>query len=178
MRLFFALWPPAPVAERLGALAADCAQRYGGRATRPDTTHLTLSFMGEVADDRLQRLIEAARGVDARCFAFAVDRLGYWPHNHLLWAGTSSAPAALAELVARLRSALADAGFSDTDPTRDFAAHITLVRKVPDLEIRPSSGTRRTIDWAVTQFALIESRLSPAGPVYRLVAVFGLRASD
>ena len=23
MRLFFALWPPAPVAERLGALAAD-----------------------------------------------------------------------------------------------------------------------------------------------------------
>jgi 2'-5' RNA ligase len=175
VRLFFALWPPAPVAERLGALAADCAQRYGGRATRPDTTHLTLSFLGEVADDRLQRLIEAARGVDARCFAFAVDRLGYWPHNHLLWAGSASPPDALIELVARLRAALADKGFTEADPARDFAPHVTLVRRVPVAREAASPATSGVIEWPVTQFSLVESRPSRSGPAYRHVALFGLR---
>ena len=176
MRLFFALWPPAPVADRLGALGADCAHHYGGRATRADTLHLTLSFLGEVAGDRLERLIDAARSVDARRFALAIDRLGYWQHNHLLWAGSSSPPAALDELVARLRAALADEGFADAGPTRAFAAHITLVRSIPNSGGPASPGMSGTIDWTVTQFSLVESRLSHMGQAYRRVAVFGLRA--
>ena len=176
MRLFFALWPPAPVAHRLGALAADGARRYGGKPTRPDTLHLTLLFLGEVAEDRLEWLIEAARTVHARSFALTIDGLGYWPHNHLLWAGSSTPAPALIELVARLRRALRDAGFAEEDPARDFAAHITLVRKTPKLSEPFSRATTEAIDWPVTQFSLVESRRSHAGATYRHVAVFGLPA--
>ena len=176
VRLFFALWPPAPVANRLGALAADCARHYGGKPTRPDTLHLTLSFLGEVADDRLEWLIEAARTVHARRFALAIDNLGYWPHNRLLWAGSGRPAPALMALVARLRSALRDAGFAEEDATRDFAAHITLVRKTPTPGEPALPATPETIDWPVEQFALVESRRSLAGATYRHVAVFGLRA--
>ena len=176
MRLFFALWPPAPVAQRLGALAADCAHRYGGRATRPDTLHLTLSFLGEVADDRLERLIDAARNVDARRFSLAVDRIAYWQHNRLLWAGSSSPPGALIGHVADLRSALADAGFDEPDAARAFAAHVTLVRRTAGFEEADTPATLEAIDWRVAQYALVESRQSHAGAAYRRVAVFGLRA--
>ena len=176
MRLFFALWPPGPVADRLGALASDCALRYGGRATRPDTLHLTQVFLGEVADDRLQRLIDAARRVDARSFTFHIDRLGYWQHNHLLWAGSRSPPAALIELVTRLRCALAEEGFAEADPAREFAAHITLVRRIPELKEPALPALSRPLDWPVGQFALVESCRSQAGPIYRRIAVFGLPA--
>ena len=176
MRLFFALWPPLPVAQRLGALAADCAHRYGGRATQPETLHLTLSFLGEVANDRLERLIDAARSVDARRFTLAVDRVAYWPHNRLLWAGSSSPPSALIELVSGLRTALTDKGFAEPDPAREFAAHVTLVRRTPGFKDAGPPATIEPIDWCVAQYALVESRLSHAGAAYRRVAVFGLRA--
>ena len=176
MRLFFALWPPAAIADRLGALAADCAHRYGGRATRPDTLHLTLSFLGEVADDRLARLIDAARSVDARRFVLAVDRVAYWQHNRLLWAGSSSPPRALIELVADLSTALNDEGFAEPDAAREFAAHLTLVRRTPGFRDTDTPALIEAIDWHVAQYALVESRLSHAGTTYRQVAVFGLRA--
>lgn len=176
MRLFFALWPTAPLAHRLGALAADCARRYGGKATRPDTIHLTLSFLGEVEDDRLARLIDAARRVDARAFSLAIDSLGYWPHQHLLWAGSRTPPPALIELVAHLHTALRAGGFVEDDPTRDFAAHVTLVRRIAKPGTPDSPPLNETFDWPVAQFALVDSRRSPAGPDYQRVAVFGLHA--
>ena len=176
MRLFFALWPPAPVAHRLGALAAGCARQHGGQATRPDTPHLTLCFLGEVPDDRLEHLIASAQTVYARRFALAIDRLGYWQHNHLLWAGSNAPSPALDELVAQLRGALHDEGCADDDPTRAFVAHITLVRKIMNASQAIATTTIETIDWPVTQFTLVESRRTHAGPTYRHIADFGLRA--
>ena len=175
MRLFFALWPPAPLAHHLGALAADCARCNGGKATRPDTVHLTLSFLGEIEDDRLARLIDAARSVDARGFSLVIDCLGYWPHKHLLWAGSLTPPPALIDLVARLRTALRAEGFVEDDPTRDFAAHVTLVRRITKPGKPDSPALTEAFDWPVTQFALVDSRRSPAGPAYQRIAVFGLR---
>lgn len=53
MRLFFALWPSPAAAERLASAATDAAARLGGRPTRLETLHLTLAFLGEVADERV-----------------------------------------------------------------------------------------------------------------------------
>jgi 2'-5' RNA ligase len=41
------------VAGRLAAIAGEAAARFGGRATRRDTIHLTLAFLGDVPESRL-----------------------------------------------------------------------------------------------------------------------------
>ena len=68
MRLFFALWPSLTAAEKLAATATEAARRIGGRATRRETLHLTLAFLGEVADEHVPHLCGLATGLSAPAF--------------------------------------------------------------------------------------------------------------
>lgn len=177
-RVFFALWPPPEVADRLAVIADDAAARLGGRATRRATIHLTLAFLGEVPESRLAELAEIAAGVQGAAFDLCLDRLGYWQHNHLLWAG-GEMPAALAELQAALSQALASQGFKVDGEGRRFVPHVTLVRKLPPAcplaagQEMPLSG----LSWTCQKFFLVRSRLSSSGSDYLILRDFLLSDS-
>ncbi|MDH4323198.1 MAG: RNA 2',3'-cyclic phosphodiesterase, partial [Betaproteobacteria bacterium] len=51
MRLFFACWPPAGTARALADWARSAQRECGGRATRLEHIHLTLSFLGDADPD-------------------------------------------------------------------------------------------------------------------------------
>jgi 2'-5' RNA ligase len=180
-RVFFALWPSAEVAEHLGNIAGDAALSFGGRATRRETIHLTLAFLGNVPEARLPELCAAAAGVRAEPFCLSIDRLGFWPHNHLLWAGCPAPVAPLGKLFSRLRQALAQAGFKVGGAGRDFAPHVTLVRRVPDA-VAPST-TRLlppmdALHWDCRRFVLVRSTLSAAGSDYQIIGEFPLLTAN
>jgi 2'-5' RNA ligase len=165
------------VADRLAAIAAEAAARLGGRATRRDTIHLTLAFLGDVPESRLAELGEVAAAVRGAAFDLRLDRLGFWQHNHLLWAGGEK-PVALELLHRALRDALGQAGFMVDGLGRDFAPHLTLVRKVP-----PDSGLAAgqlksipALPWHCERFSLVYSRLSSAGSDYRVAREFPMEA--
>jgi 2'-5' RNA ligase len=130
-RVFFALWPDPARALVLADLANAMASRFAGRSTRTDTVHLTLAFLGEVPETALPTLCAIAGGIKVPPFELLIDRLGYWPHNQLLWAGCSTSPAALLELVNSLQQNLGAAGFAPDRAERHFTPHISLLRKVP-----------------------------------------------
>ena len=170
-RVFFALWPAPELAARLAAIARERAGH--GRPTRPETVHLTLAFLGDVPESRLPDLVAAAGRVRAAPCSLEIDRLGYWRHNRLLWAGCS-APPALAELVAGLLSELQAAGFAVPDAGRPFVPHLTLVRKqaLPPADL----ALPETLHWDYRDFVLVRSRLSTVGPDYERLAGFPLSA--
>ena len=58
-RLFFALWPDAPAAAALYRVAAESREACGGRLMRPETLHLTLAYLGRVADRCLPSVLAA-----------------------------------------------------------------------------------------------------------------------
>ena len=62
-RLFFALWPDEPARGRLAPLAAEVAAQASGKPVPIAKLHLTLAFLGEVDAARIDRAVEAARGV-------------------------------------------------------------------------------------------------------------------
>src|SRR4051812_36060417 len=124
MRLFFALWPPPETARALGEWAQEVQRESGGRATREETIHLTLAFLGDGNADMAR---VAARVVQARAFELKIDAAKYWRHNRIVWVGPQEMPGELRDLVGQLHPALAKSGF--VLEKRPFAAHITLVRK-------------------------------------------------
>ena len=171
-RVFFALWPPTAVAEALADYAAQAAGQFGGRATRQQTIHLTLAFLGTLAIDRLPALCAAAASVQGPSVTLTIDQANYWPHNQLLWAGSRDTEPALTQLVDQLHGALRDAGFSLANGTRKFVPHVSLVRKMPEPVAAANLPPIPPLIWPNHRFILVASTLSPNGPDYRQLAEF------
>ncbi len=176
-RVYFALWPAAATRTRLDALGQRLQGHGNGRRMRSETLHLTLAFIGDVPVARLDLLREAAACVSAEClaqdggagFTLAIDRLGFWRHNKILWAGCQQAPLALLTLVGRLREQLAAVGLPLA--TGDFNAHVTLLRHVgmPPTAEQLAVAAPDAVIWPVHEFVLVESQLAPAGSQYTII---------
>jgi len=176
-RVFFALWPSHEVAVALAEIAGEAAGRFGGRATRVDTIHLTLAFIGDVSEASLPLLCDMASTLEVPPFALSIDRLGFWSHNHLLWAGCSKTPAAFAALVSELQQTLFAAGFVVDRAERRFTPHVTLVRKI-SLATAPSADNPLPkidpLNWPCSRWVLVRSRFTESGSSYQVIAEFPL----
>jgi 2'-5' RNA ligase len=127
-RLFFALWPDAQTAQRLAQIGRHLAAEAGGKPVAPGNIHLTVAFMGEVPESRIDAAREAARARAFRAFDLELDLIGCFRGARVAWSAPSGSPSALAELVSGLEAALRDQGFPLE--ARPFVAHVTLARKI------------------------------------------------
>ncbi len=168
LRLFFALWPDAATRAALSSWSRTIQPLTGGRATRAETLHLTLAFLGATDAARVPVIEAAAAGIRTAPFVCALDEVGFWRANRIVWAGASSIAPALDELVADLRGALAEAAVH-FDP-KPFVPHITLIRKAR-LGFTPPRF--EPIRWSVREFALVRSALGPTGSDYSVQARWG-----
>jgi len=166
-RVFFAVWPDAPAAGALAAAAQRAAVTCGGRPTRRENLHITLAFVGEVEDERVDMLRATGGALAFEAFDLELERLGYWRHNRIVWAGARSVPAPLSALADGLNRELRAAGYRLDD--KPFAAHITLLRKANCTGDLPRI---EPIRWKVAEFVLVESVLDAGGSIYTPVARF------
>lgn len=166
MRLFFALWPPAEAARALGEWANEVRGRTGGRATATETIHLTLAFLGEAEPSRA---VAAARRIRGERFSLPIDVARYWRHNRIVWAGPAAVPAPLKELAVDLRQELLRDEF--TLEEREFAAHVTLVRKAGAPDSLPPLPR---LDWPVQEFVLVRSARSGGASRYETLQRYPL----
>lgn len=95
---------------------------------REDALHITLAFLGEVAENRLPELHEIAAAVELPKAQVQLDRVGFWNHNHVLWAGSKEPAPVLEKLAADLQKTLVEAGF--LGEVKPFVPHVTLLRKL------------------------------------------------
>ncbi len=143
----------------------------GGRSPRPANIHLTLAFVGDVAPARLGALREIGAAVagSAPPLVLVLDRTSGFRDAGIAWLGTNATPPELERLVARLRDALAAAGFPADD--RAFRAHVTLARRC---RRRVLATARTAIVWKVDRMTLTASDLQSDGSGYRDVAAWPL----
>ncbi|MDD5088276.1 MAG: RNA 2',3'-cyclic phosphodiesterase [bacterium] len=131
MRLFVAIDLP----EQWKQILAEPEAHIGwlGRGVRwvePRGMHLTLKFLGEVEDDRLDDLDAALRSACSEIAAFSMrlKNTGVFPNPkrpRIYWAGIE-APPILLELQHRVDDAMQQLGFDrDEHP---FRPHLTLAR--------------------------------------------------
>lgn len=168
-RLFFALWPPAACARQLHTFAGGVVGRSGGRLMHEDTLHLTLAFLGEVSERRHGDLLALAEGLSLPRVPVCLDRVGFWPNKHILWAGSSAPAPSLAALAESLQQELLAAGF--LTETRVFVPHVTLLRKLLHPGKLPALPAQT---WEAGEFALVRSWRSDRGAAYETVASWPL----
>jgi len=168
-RVFFAAWPPPEVQRSLGDIAQRAGEA-GGRAIPTRNIHLTLVFIGDVLRARVAELEALGATIVAPRFDLVVDRLEYWRHNRILWAGVEQCPSALLALVERLQEPAATAGFRIE--RRPYVPHVTLRR---DARHAPASA-RIHVAWPVTEFALVESAQRERGRGYEVLRKWPLTA--
>ena len=176
-RLFFALWPDEAARLALEAATDRAVRRCGGRPVPAANLHVTLMFLGSVASERLSEVQSLARAVAAACvqeqpLALTFDRLVHWSVPHILCA-LAQAPDAAGRLAAALKDVAAAAGF--TPDLKPFRAHVTVARKVLHAAHLPAL---RPVAWHFADFALIDSRTEPSGPVYSVMESYPLVKSE
>ncbi len=163
MRFFFALWPPAETARALESWASTLE----GRITPADKIHLTLAFLGSVSPEKA---VVAARRVQARPHELALEKVQYWKHNRIVWAGPREVPPELKTLVQALHLELYRAEY--ILERRPFAAHVTLLRSAQ----APAELPRLPkVEWPVRELTLVQSANCAKGSVYEVVERFALR---
>ncbi len=171
MRLFFALWPPPELARDLAEFAVQIAGQTGGRAMLASNIHLTLSFLGEVANARSSDAADAGRAAQkhARGGLLRLGAVRYWKKGGVVWAGPTQPVPGVLGLAQALREELEARGFSPED--KPFAPHVTLLRRAgpPGPPAPPPS-----IEWPVREFLLVRSEQTREGSIYTPLERFAL----
>lgn len=179
MRLFVALTPPPEVQQAVwDAFAPLRVRPFPVKWVQPDGIHITLKFLGEVADEREPELARALGDVvtGARVITLVVNGAGAFPdpvRPRVVWAGVDPDPAI--ELLAdRAERVFAPLGF----PTegRAFRPHLTVGRAARDARRSDFDGMAAALEeLAVEASALLDgvelmkSVLRPNGAVYHRV---------
>ncbi|MCW5576442.1 MAG: RNA 2',3'-cyclic phosphodiesterase [Burkholderiales bacterium] len=162
LRLFFALQPDDAVRGALAGTAAALQRDCGGRPPDAENLHLTLAFLGDVPQSRLPALFPlAAAAAETEPFAMALDRIGWWPRQRLVWAGARTVPLPLRSMSGILAGGLRAAGFRTEK--RRFLPHVTLLR---DARRAPPRVACSLPPWRVSGIVLLCSERGPRCPRY------------
>lgn len=165
MRLFVAAELPEEIREALAETSALLRGRMRGRYVAPDSFHVTLAFLGEVEQHRVNDACNALeRGcADFSAFSVSLGNLGCFGKRSkaTLWQGFCDA-SMLAKLAEAVRAELRTEGFRFDE--KAFVGHITLMRAadVTTGEL-PSPAYA---EGCITRITLFRSDLSGPRPVY------------
>jgi 2'-5' RNA ligase len=186
MRLFVALAISADVRESFASFVnelrrADSRPRW----VNPENLHVTLKFIGHIADQQLPNIAAALAEVAAPSqITLEFRGIGFFPNGRrpaVVWAGIQAAPD-LAALVKGVEQALAPCGISRE--TRPFAPHLTLGRfeeprlPAPLRTLIADSKDRVFGKEIAAEFHLIESKTKSTGAEYTTLHSFPFTAGE
>ncbi len=169
MRLFTAIELPETVRD---ALSRICCGLPRARWVPEEQMHLTLRFIGEFNENRLDELDACLATVEVESFSLTLRGVGCFPPRRdprVLWVGVEN-PAPLVELKRRIDRALAEIGVPRE--SRKFAPHCTLARVARTPLGRTTAflvehSDLRLEPFTVSGFHLFSSLLTPKGAVHR-----------
>lgn len=159
------------IQERLKAASADV------KWVLPDNIHLTLKFIGKTESSKIASITKILNKVSRKFKAFkiGISGLGAFPSLNsprVIWAGADKAEI-ISDIAKILEEELEKLGLAKEK--RGFECHLTLGRL---RSLRNLDALRETVKkniefkagtFAVTNISLIESKLTPQGPIYSVI---------
>jgi 2'-5' RNA ligase len=187
VRAFVAIALPQILVERLKQIQQQLQSDAGGDAVRWTKTaqlHVTLKFLGNVAEDALNDLKAALRRVckGQAPFRLTLENPGCFPNTRnprVIWLGISGELESLQELQTQI--ARETQTFGDHSEVHAFQPHLTIgrvnARAVHAKRVGQAvekSPVGKVGTWTVSEIDLMQSRLTPQGAKYATLATLSL----
>ena len=183
VRTFICIEIPEAIKERIDELQRDL---HGLDAriswVKPENIHLTLKFLGDVPQSRIESVKRAAERAASSCSPFEIEAGGAGcfpsPRNpRVLWVGLSHLPDELKRLHAKIEDELAREGFPREQ--KKFSPHLTIgrIRSPQNASLvaeKLIAGGFEPARFQADEIIVMRSDLSPAGSIYTLQAVVKL----
>ena len=180
-RVFCAIELPSLVLEKISAhinrlqlMAPDSPASW----SRPENVHLTLKFIGEIAQTQISDLSQAAANAVAgfSSFEIAIKDTGSFPKRgtpRVFWIGIEDHSGQLAQLQAKLEEECLRLGFEKE--VRAFNPHLTIARGRKPQGARALATAYKEMGFAstevcVNELSVIRSELSSKGSNYTTIS--------
>jgi len=180
MRLFVAVEIEQEIRERIKVFIDKWKPKISNaRWVRAEGLHITLKFLGNIAEERRSGIERALGEIHAPPFPVSLNGIGVFPNSkspRVLWVGISAGKE-LAGLAEEIDEQMASLGFDREK--RAFSPHVTLARfkeRANKAEIEAAISVPESNFGTMTamEFHLYESKLSPQGSVYEKLSTFRL----
>jgi 2'-5' RNA ligase len=180
VRAFVAIFPPRAVREALFRAAQNLPIGKDFRLVGQEKIHLTLKFLGDVAQEDLDTIKKAlqpiSEGQDP--FEVATSGFGAFPSEkkaRILWTGIEQGSERLRTVAKAVENLLAPAGFERE--SRPYVPHLTLGRTRARRTMLDTSETSApTLRFKVRGIDLVESVPGKNGVTYSILAPFPFAA--
>jgi 2'-5' RNA ligase len=188
MRCFIAI----DIDDEIRAALGDLQKELQGKAdikrsdvkwVNPKNIHLTLKFLGEVADERIVEICSVVEEVAGRHKIFDVDigSVGHFGGRsaRVVWIGAGEGNDSLLQLQKDLEQQLAQAGWPEE--ARKFTGHLTLCRiRNPKAgfklaQMTEAYGNLELGTVPADSITVYQSQLTPSGPIYTVLADYKLK---
>ncbi len=182
MRLFVAVDMSEEIRERIGELCELVGKFRGVKPVEKENIHITLMFLGEVPERRVEVVKEMLKDVKAEPFRLHLKGLGFFPsinQMRVIWAGVEEGKEEISSLAELVGASMKRLGFKRD---KEFVAHATIAR----IKRITADDRRRLLQvlepymdedfgWMeVKDFRLKKSTLTSKGPIYEDLEIYKL----
>ena len=190
MRAFIAIELPKEIRDSLANLQ-DKLKSTGAdvKWVEPDNIHLTLKFLGEIDDQKLDKITSILENIakDKNYFHICISSLGAFPRissPRVIWVGIDTGEKETKEIVKALEGKIEKIGIPKED--RPFSSHITIGRTRSALNLQKLAKGLETLEsdlkikvaeFDVTKITLFKSTLTPKGPIYEVLKEASLKTT-
>lgn len=191
MRLFIAIDYPPKLKSEITQLIQNL-QSYFPQINKPEkiswtkleNLHLTLKFLGNIGTNQKSKLREIKRGLEetvaeVKPFKLEFTNIGFFENQYLVfWVGIKASHA-LVNLIDKIEARMGNLGFAKEK--RISTPHITIgrgkhlptnIKKKIMLVLKDKRGSILPKPFQVKEISLMESKLTPKGPIYTTLAKF------
>jgi len=173
-RCFVAIDIPKKVKEEIVKVQKQIPEFYG-KLTEIENLHLTLKFLGEISEDKVEEVRKALRKIKFNNFEASIGSIGFFSENfiRIVWLHLSG----FEELQRFVEEALGNIFPRE----KRFMSHLTIAR-VKKIEDKNSFLERlRKIEipqmkFQVVEFNLKESVLHHKGPIYKIIEKYSIES--
>lgn len=176
MRTFIAIALTAEIRDYLTGIQEELKQsRADAKWVRPENIHLTLKFLGERDEKKIEKIKLALEETvrDKNGFTIRLSDIGAFPKlesPRVIWVGIDHGEKETRELAYELDERIAVLGIPKEE--RPFSSHITIARLKSPLNRQELAQALKNLpkpqgrEFRVGRITLYKSTLTPNGPIY------------
>jgi len=169
MRTFIAIEIPEKIKKEIMKIQGSLSQ-FKGKKTESENLHLTLKFLGEIDEKKLEEVKKKLKEIELKQFETEIKDIGMFS-DRIVWLKMTNCD----ELQKKVDEKLEDL----FEMEKRFMSHLTIAR-VKELEDRKKFRKQMKeiripkMKFVVKNFKLKKSKLGRPGPVYEDIEVYDL----